>query len=65
MENLFKSIRLNEFLIFISYIFWNLNIIYQIYYCNKINIKIENVYYLKNFFQKDLIEFELIYKFQT
>ena len=65
MENLFKSIRLNEFLIFISYIFWNLNIIYQIYYFNKINIKIENVYYLKNFFQKDLIEFELIYRFQT
>ena len=63
MENLFKSIRLNEFKKNILYIFWNWNIIYQLDFFNKLQIKIESVYNLKNFFQKYLIE--LIYRFQT
>ena len=63
MENLFKSIRLNEFKKNILYIFWNWNIIYQLDFFNKWKIKIESVYNLKNFFQKYLIE--LIYRFQT
>ncbi len=63
MENLFNSIRLNEFKKNILYIFWNWNIIYQLDFFNKLKIKIESVYNLKNFFQKYLIE--LIYRFQT